>query len=239
MEFLSEIIRRERFLIEDGSHKRDSVIIVLEGRFSFSIGSEQHMAEPYDICVFHRETVFRRRVLEPLRCVYLQFEKFPVELTDGKLPTADPERARNTIDHLSRAVQAENRELTAHYLRDLYFLNKYRDDNHGSEDGIVAACVALLEREYARRISLDTLCRQYAISKQGLIRKFRRHTGKTPVEYLLAVRLSQSKRLLRDTNLSVGQVAERCGFENVYYFSNFFKRSTGETPTNYRKLLDI
>lgn len=239
MEFLSEIIHRDSFQIENGSHNRDSVIIVLDGSFSYTIGSTCAVASRYDICVFCKETVFRRKVLEPIRCVYIQFEKFPVELPVGKLKTQDPERARNTVDHLARAVQQGNEELTAHYLQDLYLLHKYRRDTRTVEDSVVSDCITLFESRYDSRISLDMLCQRHAVSKQGLIRKFRQHTGKTPTEYLLAVRLRQSKSLLKETALSVGQIAERCGFESVYYFSSFFKRATGTSPTDFRRLLDI
>jgi transcriptional regulator GlxA family with amidase domain len=83
------------------------------------------------------------------------------------------------------------------------------------------------------------LAEKFSISKQGLIRKFKKVTHKTPMEYLAYTRIDQSKLLLRDTSLSVSEIAGKCGFENVYYFSNCFKGATGLSPTAYRSLLDL
>lgn len=236
MEFLSEIINRETFLIEHGSHVRDSIIIVLEGEFCCTIGSKSFTVAKHDICVFRKETVFDRKVLKKLRCVYIQFEAFPISLQPGLLQTADPVRTENSIGYLAKAVEDGNQELTSHFLWDILYLHRSR--SHAT-DPMVADCIAYFHRHYSQHICLDTLVQKYAISKQGLIQKFRKSVQKTPMEYLSMLRVNQSKLLLRDTALSVSQIAEACGFENVYYFSNCFKRHTGASPSAYRKLLDL
>ena len=78
MQFLSEIIHRNQFVIENGSHWRDAIIIVLEGTFECSISEKSFVAGPNDVCVFHQDVVFIRKVLKPLRCVYIQFDSFPM-----------------------------------------------------------------------------------------------------------------------------------------------------------------
>lgn len=236
MEFLSEIIHRDTFLIEHGSHVRDSIIIVLEGAFCCTIGSKSFTAAKHDICVFRKETVFDRKVLKKLRCVYIQFEAFPIALQPGLLQTADPVRTENTIDYLAKSIEDGDQELIAHFLWDILYLHRSRPH---LEDPMVADCIAYFHRHCSQHICLDTLVQKYAISKQGLIQKFRKSVQKTPMEYLSMIRVNQSKRLLWDTTLSVSQIAEACGFENVYYFSNCFKRHTGTSPSAYRKLIDL
>ena len=73
------------------------------------------------------------------------------------------------------------------------------------------------------------------MSKQGLILAFKRSVGKTPIEYLNYVRLQNGKELLKNTDNSVGEIAELCGFSNVYYFSNIFKNHIGISPNMFRK----
>lgn len=124
MDFLIEMISRDRFIIESGSHKRDSIIIVLDGQFSCTIQQNTFTVSPGDICVFYRETVFERKVLQPIRCVYIQYEFFPLPLPTGLLKTADPARTQNTILHLTQAVIQENTELAAHFLDDLFLMHK-------------------------------------------------------------------------------------------------------------------
>jgi iron complex transport system substrate-binding protein len=56
-----------------------------------------------------------------------------------------------------------------------------------------------------------------------------------PSEYLAAIRMKKAESLLSDTALPVREVAAACGFENEYYFSNFFKRHKGHSPSAFRK----
>lgn len=239
MNFISEIISRETFVIEYGSHVRDAIIIVLEGQFECAIHGNSFTAQKGDICVFRKDTLFERRVLEPLRCVYIQFEEFPMPLQSGMLNTTDAARLENTILHLTHAVDEQNQELTEHFLRDILLLHRSPQSAPAPTDPIVSGCIAYFSRHCAEHISLEQLADLFSISKQGLIRKFKQRTRKTPMEYLNFTRINQSKLLLRDTSLSVSEIAAKCGFENVYYFSNFFKRSTGLSPSAYRKLIDL
>ena len=199
MEFLSEIIHRDKFIIENGFHTRDAIIIVLEGEFQCTLLGNSYHAKPGDIYVFHSSTPFQRKVLKPLRCVYLQFEPFPYPLPPGHLETADPTRLQNTIPHLVKAVEAEDRELTEHFILDILLLRKSREERPSAADPIVASCIRIFRQKFQTRISLDALAQQFSISKQGLIQKFRRSTGRTPMEYLSGIRLSHGKQLLRDT----------------------------------------
>ena len=106
-------------------------------------------------------------------------------------------------------------------------------------DQTIADCISCFHENYAQQINLDMLADRFSISKQGLIAKFKRQTGKTPMEYLAQVRIARSKALLKDTQLSVSEISRLCGFENVYYFSNFFKRFTGTSPSGYRKFINL
>lgn len=239
MEFLSEIIYRERFIIENGFHSRDAIIIVLEGTFQCTIMGKRYTATPGDIYIFPANTQFQRNVLQPIRCIYFQFEPFPIPLSPGPLETGDEERTRNTIHHLARAVAQENQELTIHFLQDLLLLHRYRKAEGNQIDEIVSGCIAYFSRNLGKKVTLEMVAKEFSLSKQGLIQKFRKHTGKTPMEYLSNLRLNHSKQLLTDTTLSIGEIALQCGFENVYYFSNHFKRATGLSPTSYRKLMSL
>ena len=239
MDFISDIIRRDSFVIEYGSHVRDSIIIVLEGQFTCTIHGHSYTASQNDICVFCKDTLFERKVLTPIRCVYIQFAEFPTPLRSGLLKTADPARTENTIRHLLQAVTEQNKELTEHFLRDIFLLHQPPEAALDPADPIVSGCIAYFSSHCAERITLDMLAEKFSISKQGLIRRFKKVTRKTPMEYPAYTRIDQSKLLLRDTSLSVSEIAGKCGFENVYYFSNFFKHAVGLSPTAYRKLIDL
>ena len=61
-------------------------------------------------------------------------------------------------------------------------------------------------------------------------------TGQSPAVYIMRLRLVYAKRLLKsDVTLPIGNVAQRCGFEDVAYFSRIFKQQFDMTPSQYRK----
>lgn len=57
--------------------------------------------------------------------------------------------------------------------------------------------------------------------------------GKTPISYITELRIDYAKRLLRNGCYTVGEVAEKCGFNDVKYFSTAFKKHTSMTPRRY------
>lgn len=64
------------------------------------------------------------------------------------------------------------------------------------------------------------------------------HTGRTPAELLREATLREAQRLLARTSLSCAQVASTLGFEDASYFSRFFRRESGITPTGFRSVHD-
>ena len=67
-------------------------------------------------------------------------------------------------------------------------------------------------------------------------RVFLKSTGVTPLEFLNNVRLEAAKKLLiSETDTPISVISEQCGFKDPYYFSRFFKKKTGVTPSQYRK----
>lgn len=239
MKRTAELIYRKQFVIESGCHVRDSILIVLEGRFSYSVDKWSCIAGRNTICVFPKGVLFERKVLEPIRCVYLQFDRFPESLSAGLLHSTDPHRTENTIRHLARAVEQENEILIDHFLQDILLLCNPPKGKSTLREETVQKAISYMEEHVTDPITLGELADTCAVSRQTLIRKFREHTGKTPMQYLSSIRINQSKQLLRDTDLTAGQIARACGFENVYYFSNCFLHATGQRPSQYRQNVDL
>ncbi len=239
MERAGEVIRRQKFIIEEGCHMRNSLIVVLDGAFTCTIAGTTYRAVGGDVCVFPEGVVFRRKVLTPIHCVYLQFSQYPVPLQAGKLVFPDPDRAKSNARYLANAVENKDEERIDHYLSDLFYLATPIRHTPDIRDEVVKRCIRYMDKAMAEPITLEALAEQENLSKQTLIRKFKACTGLTPMQYLANVRLNESKILLRDTSLNISQIAQACGFENVYYFSNFFRKSTGVSPSQYRKNLSL
>ncbi len=83
--------------------------------------------------------------------------------------------------------------------------------------------------------SCDAVARHCGLSPRQLKRIFVRHTGNTVFAYIKLTRLQKCEELLLKSEHSIKEISHRLGFENEYYFSNFFKRNYGIPPGYFRK----
>jgi transcriptional regulator GlxA family with amidase domain len=79
------------------------------------------------------------------------------------------------------------------------------------------------------------LANQLHMSQRTLNRRFKRATGVSPGRYLQQLRLDHARELLRDSNLSVTEIAAKVGYQDVGYFSTLFRVQMAQSPTEYRK----
>ena len=73
------------------------------------------------------------------------------------------------------------------------------------------------------------------LSRFYISHSFKKEIGMSPMEYLIDIRIKESKILLRTTNYSISQVADIVGCTTPTYFSKQFRESTGISPTDYRE----
>ena len=92
-----------------------------------------------------------------------------------------------------------------------------------------------LERNCARKIKLDDLARDLNVSKFHLAREFRKHIGYSVSEYLIFLRLSLAKEMLKYTDLSVEEIALQSGFHQSSHLIRFFRKREDTTPLAFRK----
>lgn len=91
--------------------------------------------------------------------------------------------------------------------------------------------------EHARPLSLQDIARAVGISRQHLLKLCRLHGKPTPISQLYKVRLETATDLLRQSGLSINDIAEKCGFVNIFHFSRKFKATYGQSPGAWRKQL--
>ncbi len=92
-----------------------------------------------------------------------------------------------------------------------------------------------IRKNLAHKITLTDISRRLHCSTVTLTETFRREFGMTIMQYVLEERLKLARQLLGTTALSVGAIAERCGFPDVEYFSRCFKQKEGISPSVWRR----
>lgn len=83
-------------------------------------------------------------------------------------------------------------------------------------------------------INLEHLSAMVHLDKSYLVRLFREAYGLTPIQMLIRLRMEFACDLIANTDLSIGQVAQRCGYPSPSYFSAEYKRHYGVTPASHR-----
>ncbi|NLM10117.1 MAG: AraC family transcriptional regulator [Clostridiaceae bacterium] len=92
-----------------------------------------------------------------------------------------------------------------------------------------------LMENYMKKISLKQVADEFFITASHLSRTFKKTTGFTFVEYLNSIRIKEARKLLKETEKSVMEIAELTGFESQTHFGRVFKQMTGVSPLQYRK----
>lgn len=99
---------------------------------------------------------------------------------------------------------------------------------------VVQTVIRYLRDNYERTISTRDIAAQVHLSERHMSRLFRQVTGKPPMEYLTSIRLHLAEELLLSSDLSIKEVACRCGYRDIQYFTALFHRYTGLPPGRFR-----
>ncbi|MEI8138925.1 MAG: AraC family transcriptional regulator [bacterium] len=103
--------------------------------------------------------------------------------------------------------------------------------------GIPSQFLALrhfIESEYERPIKLPELAKRVNLSVPHFCTEFKRYFGTSAKDYLIRQRMHQAAYLMKDRNLRVSEVAQRVGYEDLYYFSRLFRKHYGVSPRGFR-----
>jgi len=96
-----------------------------------------------------------------------------------------------------------------------------------------------LEEHFTENISLSELCSSLKYSQEALTRLFSTEYGIPPNRYLRRLRMYHAVKLLRESNLSIKEISQICGFETQNYFCRIFRQSYEISAGSYRRNPDI
>lgn len=126
-----------------------------------------------------------------------------------------------------------NAEIITHWIiRSI--LGENLDMRAVSDDYSVARAQHYMEQHYGENITVSRLAELGYVSSSCFNRRFKKEIGMTPIEYLIEIRIKRAKTLLRRKNISITDIAIRCGFGSSAHFSSCFQNRIGVTPTEYR-----
>lgn len=106
-------------------------------------------------------------------------------------------------------------------------------DNYENSDKIKKVH-EFVQDNFQRKISLDEISELVNMTAVSFNRFIKKRTGRTFISYVNNMRISYASRLLLETDLSVGEIAYKCGFNNLANFNRMFKKIKNNTPSEFR-----
>jgi AraC-like DNA-binding protein len=99
----------------------------------------------------------------------------------------------------------------------------------------VARALKILQTRFRENWSLERLAKESGISRARLAQLFRRQVGTSIHKVLNKVRVEQAQLLLKDSDFTISEIAEHCGFATSQHFARIFRQTTGGTAAEYRR----
>lgn len=234
--------KRKNFVFEDFTADDHIFALSESGTYTFDNGNGLVTVSPLEGVFFEKNVRFLRKTVSPITIHLFRFKSDEKVFEGHHIKFRNKERISSTIallKKLNRSIPLQNdfscKSALFHDILNLYKMeNADRISESGSLDPLIENAIDIMGKNYHNKISLPDISEALGISYVHFSRRFKTAMGITPFEYLTNLRLNQAQHLLTATDLPIKEIAPLCGFENEYYFSNFFKKYKNISPSKFR-----
>lgn len=129
------------------------------------------------------------------------------------------------------SIDSVKHELCA-YFQDLS--DKVTSQISGTGNAIIEQAKVMIGEEFDKDITLQGIADKLAIHPVWLSHLFKKETGQTFSDYVIELRIEKARRLLRESNLKIYEIASKIGYLDLQHFGKIFKKRTGMSPKEYR-----
>ncbi len=238
------------------THPFTELFYVVDGKGEFNIQGQRFHVKPNDFVIINPQVEHTELSSpdEPLEYIVLGINGLSFSnltpVSEGGHPFSFfnlRDEQKDILRYLNAMVQeatsqSMSYELVCHNLLEILLIKILRHQHFDLEVGKQSKATKdisfikhYLETYYHESIQLEDLASMTHLSRFYISHSFKKEIGMSPMEYLIAIRIKESKILLRTTNYSISQVADIVGFTTPTYFSKQFRKSTGISPTDYRE----
>lgn len=221
---------------------QDKIFPIKNGTLCFIRSKKQHYTMPDKPSVYDRSKIFvsEEIVNGILELVCLDKEFCNLFNNNSVIYAQIPEEWRKAVEDIYKnAKSCLNNSFKAAFIQLFFslmtYLKSFSIECISSPTDAITRTVKYINQNYSLPITLDDICKKANMSKYYFCRKFKDTVGVTPMQYLLNTRLASTKVFLADSNKSISEISEQCGFSSVSYFCQIFKKYNDISPSEYRK----
>ncbi|HEX8832738.1 MAG TPA: helix-turn-helix domain-containing protein [Abditibacteriaceae bacterium] len=224
-------------------HSCWELVLYREGRIEVPTGDEVFMTRPGLMLLTPPGIVHEERALT----AYSNFHLTVEAPADHPWPRMASDDANGTLSFLCRAMVDERSRLQATpeepgrmldsmlVQLDIVLRRMRNAPPLSSGEKLVREAETIFESAFAQPLIIAEIAAQMGVASSALRAHFARYRGYSPAESLYRIRLRQALALLRDSDLSLAQVALACGFHSPSHLSRHIKAHTGQAPGRWRR----
>ena len=232
-------------------------IILEKGNVDLLVNGYTYTLNPYDVVLMppmclHSAEAHGGEVI--LYEIFFNFERFSKEyelinmlnLVTPKKISLDPHDIN--MDNINSIYTAAKSNKFGAYLECVFLISKvlshfadkeyitqFSKNNNNSAAELINSMINFVENNYMYPISVKDICNELKVSQSYVYRCSMAILNISPNNYILYFKMAKADRLLKIKDLSIEEIAEMTGYENIYHFSNTFKKHFGISPSSYRK----
>lgn len=232
-------------------HKRTIIHFVLRGKGKLYINNKEYTITEHQAFIIPENARARYQADQddPWEYIWIHVggPKLPELLKDAGLslenPVFQPIACADEIETLAR-------QLLVNYEREYYcigliyqicdYMITYSKDKPIREINnsllYVKRVIAYIQLKYNEPVKIETIAFACGLNRSYLTRLFKDATGYSLQEYLLSYRVKKAQKLLTETDMPIQDIALAVGYGDSFTFSKAFKRQTGKSPRDYKRV---
>lgn len=179
--------------------------------------------------------------LSPITLDRLAIEKIAEVVKEGRnvfvppynIPTHNMKKKKDQIYGSEQMLRIMLENFLIHIIRVEGFGKK--DETPSKKLTAISEIKKYVDDNFLEKMTIDELAFLFHTNRATLCKEFKDSTGCTLVEYVNGKRFDEASRRIRESEDSITRIAEEMKFESIHYFTRFFKKMSGMTPSEYRK----
>lgn len=248
---------RKEFEMTEGRQPTYALFFLKKGSFRIKLDGKEHIVKENDCIILSDDIDFFRTVIEPISFIYLKFKAnpkcgFKIDIPTGIVRFKNQKRFRDSIEKYEKITEAQGSAeiyYREHLLEDILLqafaeytlrdpvgsrFGSIADEVESCHDAVAKAAAKYILNNISNKITVSDLCRAASTNQSTLNFKMQKAFSMSTASFVEHVRMNLARSMLRNTTYAVSEIATRCGYENIYYFSSVFSKCHGTSPTEYR-----
>ncbi len=227
---------------------------VYEGKGVLTVGNRTYALKKGDGFLVPKDvlTSFQADKRNPMKAAWVGFYGYLAEgylkrchLTDNH-PIFSYTKDEFFLESFSEMIQVSKRKHNRYckMMSILYnIMSRLIDITHDNDVGnkhidsvelYLRKAIEYVDMNYSKKMSIQDMSDYVGLDRKYLHRIFKVNLDKSPQEYLIVYRITKACSLIRNTDLSISNIAMSVGYNDMFHFSKIFKKTIGVSPSEYR-----